>query len=256
MLEGIFASVEDCKPVVTPNQNDPMEYTVSMKINLKSIKKRNTVININGINQNYNNTNNSILQTNNSFVDCDNKNVLEFNTELLNDNNHVINAEDTINFQLTHTNLGTNYNITNYNLTNDLQGNLNTNNLNLNNNNANTNMYSTSMFRPSLIIDDKMIKEIEDEIARQAEKRSSEINFNDINNINNSNLIISSFVSEIDCDNESDNDYDSRNNSKNSLPKIQQDETFNTMSQFETNMLNMNLKNKVLADQFESNVKY
>lgn len=266
MLEGIFASVEDCKPIVTPSQNDPTEYTVSMKINLKSIKKRNTILNINGINNQSNlNTNNSILQTNNnnSFVECDNKNILEFNTGMLNDNNILINPDDTVNFHLTQTNNATNYNISNYNLTNDLLGNINTNNfnMNLNNNNNNTNnnnnmMYNTSMFRPSLIIDDKMIKEIEEEIARYAEKRNSEINFTDIQNINNSNMIISSFVSEIDCDNESENDFDSRNNSKNSLPKIQQDDTFNTMSQFETNMLNINLKNKVLADQFESNVKY
>jgi len=164
------------------------------------------------------------------------------------------------------------------NQTNNFANNLNSRNFNTNN----------SFLRPSLLLDDKLIKEIEEELTKQTkdEQKHNEFNLPDL--INSSNLLISNFISEFD-DGGSDNVYDSKKNfnfnnqSNNSisnnnlnLPSINMIDlkelnlnvsTENsklslnkshqtTSSLFETNILNHNIKNKVLDESFESNMKY
>lgn len=179
-----------------------------------------------------------------------------------------------------------------------------TNNLNMNTHNKKNslnliteNSTNNSFLKPNLLLDDKIIKEIEEELTKQSQHRhihSGDFNLPDL--INNSNLQISNFISEFDGAGDNDisgNIYDSKinpsnidknlpdynknfnvpdinmidlkdlnfflnvstENSKLSLNKSQ-DRSFQTSSVFDTNILNHNIKNKVLDESFESNIKY
>lgn len=290
-MEGIFSS--DDKPIVTAT-NNPSEYTVLMKINLRSMKKKSTTfLNFNQLNsaQKTSDYSSNLIkeQNKNSIMSNYNNNTLiNFNSNSI--NNLTNNTEQNIHFDInkelsvtksdlmqTETNnfRSDNNHNTNNTLNNFLYGKCNTNNnsnnTNTTNNNTNlihnhqtnyflsndnmTNMGMTntkqievngtnnSFFRPSLVIDDRVIREIEEEIYKHAEKRGSEFGFseyikNDVNtnnSNNNSNLILSNFVSEFG--DESENGNDSKLDIQNNI-----------------NLTHLN--EELIEDQFTSNIKY
>eukprot|EP00340_Litonotus_pictus_P009071 CAMPEP_0170521690 /NCGR_PEP_ID=MMETSP0209-20121228/7052_1 /TAXON_ID=665100 ORGANISM="Litonotus pictus, Strain P1" /NCGR_SAMPLE_ID=MMETSP0209 /ASSEMBLY_ACC=CAM_ASM_000301 /LENGTH=650 /DNA_ID=CAMNT_0010808697 /DNA_START=175 /DNA_END=2127 /DNA_ORIENTATION=- len=315
VLDAIFTSVEDCKPTVTPSKNNPSEYTVSMKINLKSVTKKTSFTNIANLygstnntnnlpnnnlgkpnslinnSSNYNNTNlilpspinagstninyGNYLNSNNASIHLSNNpEISSLTTDSARKNNRVVNflpsnsnivyvskgqpdkadkadkaskTEESIHYEQTEEkDRSEMYMIseTNYNLTNIT-------------NKVGTN---SSFLRPSLIIDDRVIKEIEEELQKQAEaKRPSDFNIPELNHIKNTNtntnpnMLISNFVSEFDCESENEN-FDSRIMKLNTSSK-QGEETFTTVSQFETTTQN-NTNNRVLHEQYGSDIKY